>query len=105
LVIWADEKTGMPMLHRTSPTQPAQPGQPEKRAHEYSRRGVRALIASCVVPTGPVVWHLGVTHTRDDFAAHLANVVGPLPAMPQYAWVVDHLHTPWSLAVCRLVAQ
>ena len=31
LVICADEKTGMQMLQRKSPTQPAQPGKPEKR--------------------------------------------------------------------------
>jgi len=105
LVICADEKTGMQILQRTSPTQPAQPGKPEKREHEYIRRGVRALIASFVVPTGQVVWNLGVTRTSDDFAAHLANVVGQLPAMQHYDWVVDNLNTHWSLAVCRLVAQ
>jgi hypothetical protein len=105
LVICADEKTGMQILQRKYPPQPAQPGKPEKREHEYIRRGVRALIASFVVPTGQVVWNLGVTRTSDDFAAHLANVVGQLPAMQQYDWVVDHLNTHWSLAVCRLVAQ
>jgi hypothetical protein len=42
LVICADEKTGMPILQRRSPTQPVQPGKPEKREHEYIRHGVRA---------------------------------------------------------------
>jgi hypothetical protein len=66
---------------------------------------VRALIASFVVPTGHVVWNLGQTRTSRDFAAHLANVVHQLPAMPRYDWVVDNLNTHWSLDVCRLVAQ
>jgi putative transposase len=35
---------------------------------------------------------------------HLANVVHQLPDMQRYDWVVDHLNTPWSLDVCRLVA-
>ena len=105
LVICADEKTGMQMLQRRSPTQPIQPGKPEKREHEYIRHGVRALLASFVVPTGPLVWNLGQTRTSADWAAHLANVVHQLPTMQRYDWVVDHLNTHWSLDVCRLVAQ
>jgi hypothetical protein len=104
LVICVDEKTGMQILQRKYPTQPAQPGKPEKREHEYIRHGVRVLIASFVVPTGQVLWHLGPTRTSEDFAAHLANVVRQLPDMPRYDWVVDNLNTHWSLEVCRLVA-
>lgn len=104
-VICADEKTGMPILQRRSPTQPVQPGKPEKREHAYIRHGVRALLASFVVPTGQVVWKLGQTRTSADWAVHLANVVHQLPAMQRYDWVVDNLNTPWSLDVCRLVAQ
>jgi len=66
---------------------------------------VRALSASFVVATGHVVWHLGQTRTREDCATPLATVVQQLPAMQRYDWVVDHLTTHWSLAVCRLVAQ
>ena len=105
LVICADEKTGMQILQRRYPTQPVQPGKPEKREHEYIRHGVRALLASFVVPTGPLVWHLGQTRTSADWAAHLANVVHQLPTMQRYDWVVDNLNTHWSLDVCRLVAQ
>ena len=105
LVICADEKTGMQILQRRYPTQPVQPGKPEKREHEYSRHGVRALLASFVVPTGQLVWNLGQTRTSADWAAHLANVVRQLPAMQRYDWVVDNLNTHWSLEVCRLVAQ
>ena len=105
LVICADEKTGMQILQRRYPTQPAQPGKPEKREHEYIRHGVRALLASFVVPTGHLVWNLGQTRTSADWAAHLANVVHQLPAMQRYDWVVDNLNTHWSLEVCRLVAQ
>jgi hypothetical protein len=104
LVICADAKTGMPMLQRAYPTQPVQPGKPEKREYESIRHGVRALLASFVVPTGHLVWHLGPTRTRADWAAPLANVVHQLPDMQRYDGVVDHLHTHWSLEVCRLVA-
>jgi hypothetical protein len=104
LGICADEKTGRQMLQRASPPQPVQPGKPEKREYEDIRHGVRALLASFVVPTGHLVWHLGQTRTSADWAAHLANVVHHLPAMQRSDWVVDHLKTPWSLEGCRLVA-
>ncbi len=81
LVICVDEKTGMQILQRKYPTQLAQPGKPEKREQEYIRHGVRVLIASFVVPTGQVLWHLGPTRTSEDFATHLANVHHHLPAM------------------------
>ena len=105
LVICTDEKTGMQILERTSPTQPIAPGKPEKREHEYIRHGTRTLLASFVVPTGQVVWTLSQTRTSADFAAHLAQVVTQLPDMHRYDWVVDNLNTHWSLDVCRLVAQ
>jgi len=105
VVICTDEKTGMQILQRKYPTQPMAPGKPEKREHESIRHGVRALIASFVVATGQVVWNLGQTRTRADFAAHLAHVVHQLPEMQRYDWVVDNLNTHWSLDVCRLVAQ
>lgn len=104
-VIGSDEKTGMQMLQRTYPSQPMAPGKPEQREHEDIRHGVRVLIASFVVATGHVVWHLGQTRTSEDLATHLATVVQPLPAMQRYDWVVDNLNTHWSLEVCRLVAQ
>jgi hypothetical protein len=105
VVICTDEKTGMQILQRKYPTQPMEPGKPEKREHEYIRHGVRALIASFIVPTGHVLWKLGETRTSADFATHLAHVVAQLPAMQRYDWVVDNLNTHWSLDVCRLVAQ
>jgi hypothetical protein len=105
VVMCSDEKTGMQILQRKYPSQPMVPGKPEKREHEYIRHGVRALLASFVVPTGHVVWNLGKTRTSADFAAHLANVVHQLPDMQRYDWVVDNLNTHWSLEVCRLVAQ
>jgi DDE superfamily endonuclease len=105
VVICTDEKTGMQILQRKYPTQPMVPGKPEKREHEYIRHGVRALIASFVVPTGRVVWNVGETRTSADFAAHLAHVRTQLPAMRRYDWVMDNLNTHWSLDVCRLVAQ
>jgi DDE superfamily endonuclease len=104
LVICVDEKTGMQILQRKYLTQAAQPGKPAKREQEYIRHGVRVLIASFVVPTGQVLWHLGPTRTSEDFAAHLADVHRQLPAMVRYDWVVDNLNTHWSLEVCRLVA-
>jgi DDE superfamily endonuclease len=103
-VICVDEKTGMQILQRKYPTQLVQAGQPEKREHEYIRHGVRALLASFLVPTGQVLWNLGVTRTSEDFAAHLAHVVRQLPDMARYDWVLDNLNTHWSLEVCQLVA-
>lgn len=105
LVLRSDEKTGMQMLQRTYPTRRMQPGTPEKRAQAYMRHGTRALLASCVVPTGQVVWHLSPTRTRTAFAGHLAHVVQQLPDMQRYDGVVDPLKTHWRVDVCRLVAR
>lgn len=104
LVICSDEKTGMQILQRKYPTQRAQPGKPEKREHEYIRHGTRALIASWVVPTGEVVWNLGVTRTSADFAAHLAHVASRFTDQQRFHWVLDNLNTHWSLEVCQLIA-
>jgi len=105
VVICTDEKTGMQSLQRTYPPQPIAPGKPAQCEHEYIRHGVRALIASFVVPTGHVVWNVGQTRTSADFATHLAHGVTQLPAMQRYDWVVENLNTHWSLEVCRLVAR
>jgi len=105
VVICTEAKTGMPMLQRQAPPQPVAPGTPEQREPEYIRHGVRALIASFVVPTGHVVGNLGQTRTSEDCATPLAHVVQPLPDRQRYAWVVATLNTPGSLAVCRLGAQ
>lgn len=105
LVICTDEKTGMQILQRKHPTILVQPGKPEKREHEYIRHGTRCLIASFVVPTGKVVWDLGVTRTSTDFAAHLAHVAAQFPDQQRFHWILDNLNTHWSLDVCRLMAQ
>lgn len=104
LIICCDEKTGMQILQRKYPTQLARPGQPEKREFEYIRHGTRALITSFVVPTGEVVWDLGLTRTSSDFAAHLLHVVQRFVEWPQITWVVDNLNTHWSLEVCEILA-
>jgi len=95
----------MQMLQRQYPPQPAQPGKPEKREQEDIRHGVRALMASFVVPTGPLVWQRGATRTSKDVAAHLANVVRHRPTMKRDDWVGENLKTHWSLEVCRRVAS
>jgi len=105
LVICSDEKTGMQILERKYPTRPVEPGKPERREHEYIRHGARALIGSFAVPTGEVVWGLGLTRTSDDFAAHLAKVATHFAGMEQFDWILDNLNTHWSLPVCRVVAQ
>jgi transposase len=105
LVICCDEKTGMQILQRKHPTILAQPGKPEKREHEYIRHGTRCLIASFIVPTGKVVWDLGVTRTSLDFAAHLAHVASQFPDHKRFHWVLDNLNTHWSLDVCELMAR
>src|SRR5579871_1756323 len=80
-------------------------GKPERREHEYIRHGARCLIASFVVPTGRVVWDLGVTRTSVDFAAHLAHVASQFPDQQRCHWVLDNLNTHWSLDVCELLAK
>mgnify|MGYP000122273667 CR=1 FL=1 len=105
LVICGDEKTGMQILQRKHPTILVQPGKPEKREHEYIRHGCRALIASFIVPTGEVVWDLGITRTSVDFAAHLAHVADQFADQKKFHWVLDNLNTHWSLDVCKLMAE
>jgi hypothetical protein len=105
LVICTDEKTGMQILQRKHPTILVQPGKPEKREQEYIRHGTRCLIASFVVPTGKVLWDLGVTRTSLDFAAHLRHVSAQFPDYQRFHWILDNLNTHWSLDVCQLMAQ
>ena len=105
LVICTDEKTGMQILQRKHPTIAAQPGKPEKREHEYIRHGTRCLIASFLVPTGQVVWDLGVTRTSVDFTAHLNHVALQFPDHQRFHWILDNLNTHWSLDVCELMAR
>jgi hypothetical protein len=104
LVICCDEKTGMQILQRKHPTQPAEPGKPEKREFEYLRHGTRALITSFAVPTGEVVWNLGLTRTSEDFGKHIANVALHFREFDRFDWVVDNLNTHWSLEVCEYIA-
>jgi transposase len=105
LVICSDEKTGMQILQRKYPTQPARPGHPEKREQDYIRHGTRALIASFVVPTGEVVWDLGLTRTSQDFAAHLLHVARQVRGWQGMTWVLDNLNTHWSVEVCEVLAM
>jgi hypothetical protein len=81
LVVCCDEKAGMQVLGRPSPTQPARPGKPERREFEYIRLGTRALIGSLVVATGEVVWDVGPTRTRFDFRAQVWRVAKRYPGM------------------------
>lgn len=105
LVLSSDEKTGMQILGRKYPTQPARPGHPEKREFEYIRYGTRALLTTFCVPTGQVVWNLGLTRTSIDWVNHLSHAAEQFPRMKKYDWVVDNLNTHWSLDVCRWVAE
>jgi hypothetical protein len=102
--ICAAAKPGRPLLHRRSPTPPVHPGTPAKRAPESLRHGVRAFRAACVVPPGPLGWHLGQTRTRAAGAAPLAHVVHQRPARPRDAGGGDTLTPHWSVDVCRLGA-
>src|SRR5712692_4451754 len=105
LVICCDEKTGMQVLERKTPTKPAQPGRRERREHEYIRHGTRVLINSLAVATGQLAWTTGTTRKATDFVAHLKRAYQNLPRMERYDWVMDNLNTHWSLDVCRLVAR
>jgi transposase len=105
LVIGCDEKTGMQVLERTTPTKPAQPGRRERREHEYIRHGTRVLINSLAVATGHIAWTSGTTRKATDFVAHLTRAYQNLPRMERYDGIMDNLNTHWSLDVCRLVAR
>jgi hypothetical protein len=105
LLLCCDEKTGMQVLGRPSPTQPPEPGKPEKREFEYIRLGTRTMITSFVVATGEVVWDLGPTRTNLDFRAHVLHVAKHFPEVERFDWVVDNLNTHMSLALCEAVAS
>ena len=104
-MICCDEKTGMQVLERKAPTKPAQPGRRERREHEDIRHGTQVLINSLAVATGQIAWTIGATRKATDFVAHLKQAHKSLPRMKRYDWVMDNLHTHWSLDVCRLVAR
>lgn len=104
LLICCDEKTGMQILQRKYPTQPMQPGKPEKREFEYIRHGTRALITSFAVPTGEVVWDLGLTRTSEDFGRHIGHVATHFRQFQRFDWVLDNLNTHWSMEVCEYIA-
>src|SRR5713226_6972968 len=90
LVIGCDEKTGMQVLERKTPTKPAQPGRRERREHEYIRHGTRVLINSLAVATGHIAWTIGTTRKATDFVAHLQRAYQHLPRMAHYDWVMDN---------------
>jgi DDE superfamily endonuclease len=104
LLICCDEKTGMQILQRKYPTQPVERGKPEKRESEYIRHGTRALITSFAVPTGEVVWDLGLTRTSEDFGRHIGHVATHFRQFEQFDWILDNLNTHWSLEVCEYIA-
>jgi transposase len=100
-----DAKTGRQVLERKTPTHPAQPGRRERREPADIRHGTRVLLQALAGATGPMAWTIGTPRKATDCVAHLPRASQPLPRMAQYAWVMDTLHTPGSLDVCRLVAQ
>jgi DDE superfamily endonuclease len=105
LVICCDEKTGMQVLERNTPTTPAQPGRRERREHEDIRHGTRGLINSLAVAPGHIAWTIGTTRKATDVVAHLQRASQNLPRMERDDWVMDNLNTHGSLDVCRLVAR
>jgi DDE superfamily endonuclease/Homeodomain-like domain len=105
LVIGCDEKTGLQVLERQAPPKPAQPGRRERRAPAYLRHGTRVRIHSLAVATGQLAWTMGSIRQATDFVAHLTPASQRLPRMNHEAWIRDHLHTHWSLDVCRWVAR
>jgi len=105
LVSCCEETTGMHVLERPAPTQPAQPGQRERREDAYLRHGTRVLSNSLVGATGQMAGTIGATRKSPDFVAPLQHVSHRFPRRKRSDWIMDHLHTPWSLEVCRLVAR
>ena len=95
----------MPVLERQTPTTPAHPGWRERRAPEDIRPGTRVLINALAVATGHSAWTIGTTRKATDVVAHLKRASQPLPRMPREDWLMDTLHTHWSLDGCRQGAQ
>jgi transposase len=104
-VLCCEEKTGRHILERKAPLTPAQAGRRERREHASIRHGTRGLIHTVAVATGPRAWTIGSTRTATDCVAHLTQASHGLPALHRYNWVMDNCNTPWSLAVCRVVAR
>ena len=105
LLVCREEKTGRQVLQRQAPTKAAQPGRREQREHEYLRHGTRVLLNSLAVATGQIAWTSGTTRKATDCVAHLQQASQRLPRMTRYDWVMDNLHTHWSLDVCHVVAR
>ena len=83
-MLCCDEKTGMQVLGRPSPTQLPEPGKPAKREFEYIRMGTRTMITTFVVATGEVVRDLGPTRTNSDFRARGLRVAEHFPAIERF---------------------
>jgi hypothetical protein len=105
LVLCVDEKTGVCVRQRKSPTRQARPGAPRRVEHQYFRRGMTQLTATFAVPTGRVSYTLAQTHNSLDFVAHLRHAAAGLPAASRYHWVLDNNRSHATLAVCEAVAQ
>jgi transposase len=105
-VLSTDELTGVQALERKHAGLPLVPGHVERREFEYIRHGTLAAILSRDVVTGQVVGPtLGPTRKEEDFASHIAGLVGSDPTVRRWHFVVDNLNIHCSESLVRYVAQ
>ena len=101
-----DEMTGVQALERKHAGLPLQPGHAERREFEYIRHGTLAAIVSRDVVSGQVAEPtLGPTRKEEDFAGHIAGLVGRDPSVTRWHFVVDNLNIHCSESLVRLVAE
>ena len=81
------------------------PGRPERAEFEYIRHGTTTLIADFDVATGAIGYHLGPTHTEEDFAQYPATLLATRSQQTPWHLVMDNLNIHCSEAVVRLVAE
>jgi hypothetical protein len=105
LVMCCAATTGRQVLERTAPTTPAHPGRRERRDHEDLRHGPRVRLNSLAVATGQRAWTMGATRKTTDVVVHRTRAYHSLPRMQGDDGVMDNVHTPGSLDVCRVVAR
>jgi hypothetical protein len=75
-VVSTDEKTGIQALERKDPTLPTRPGLIESRQFEHIRHGTLCLMANFEVALGKILTpSLELTHTEEDYLAHIAQTV------------------------------
>lgn len=79
VVVCVDEKTGMQVLERKTPTRPARPGEAARLEHEYIRYGTRSLFAAFNIRTGQVTAQCRKGRKASDLLAFMDHLAAVYP--------------------------